>query len=137
MKVPRPAPAAAGPASVAPPEAMPRNARLGLVAILVVAALLRFTGVKDADLCHYDEGRGYLEAMATRALLDGRRGVAEYVGIRDPRPAHNLMAATVLPWAPGPRAVIYVNAAYGVLSVLLAFAIARRLWSWREKYSAT
>ncbi len=134
MKVPRPAPAASGsvPSPVPARPALPVEARWGLVAILGLAAALRFVGVKDADLCHYDEGRNYLEATATRALLDGRRGVAEFVGIRDPRPAHNILGALMLPWAPGPRAIIYVNAAYGVLNVLLAFAIARRLWGWRE-----
>lgn len=133
MKVPKPA-APAAPVVTAPPSApaLPGHARYGLIAILLVAALIRFVGLDDTDIYHYDEGRNYLEALATRAMLDGRTGVAELVGVRDNRPAHNLAVAFVLPFVPGPKGLLVVNAAYGLLGVWLVFAIAARLWSWKE-----
>ncbi len=130
MKIQKPLPPAAP--VVSAPSLLPPQARYGLIAILGLAALLRFVGLHDTDIYHYDEGRNYLEAFATRAMMDGRSGVAEVVGVRDNRPAHNLVVAMMLAHVPGPRGMLLVNAAYGLLGVWLAFAIATRLWSWRE-----
>jgi len=106
--------------------------RLLLPGILIVACTVRFWGLSDRGLYYYDEGRNYLEAKAALALLTGRTGVAESIQIRDARPAHNFTTAALLAVHDSPNAVLYLSAAWGVVTVWLVALLAARIWGPRE-----
>ena len=103
-----------------------------LPGILIAAGAIRLWGLSDRGLYYYDEGRNHLEATATLALLTGRPGVAEYIQIRDGRPAANLSTAALLAVHDSPDAILYLAAAWGTVTVWLVASIAARLWGPRE-----
>jgi hypothetical protein len=119
-------------------------ARLGaLLAILAIAASLRFAQLDRQGLLLFDEGQLILEARGARALagaslatMAGRPGAREALGgeiahgrIVFGKPAHNALLAALLPAFPrADRATLVLSAAAGTLTILAVWALGRALY---------
>jgi len=114
-----------------------------LLAILALAASLRFARLDRQGLLLFDEGQLILEARATRALAErwvaavaGRPGARADLAAEvahEPiifgKPAHNFLLASLLRAFPrADRATLFLSAAAGTLTVLAVWALGCSLY---------